>query len=70
MRVGSQVLEALVLKDLDVGRPETVPADALFILIGSVPHTDCLGADVLRDQWGFILTGPDCGGAGPDGVRR
>ena len=57
--VGSQVLEALVLKDLDSGTVETVPADALFILIGSVPHTDCLGPDVLRDQWGFILTGPD-----------
>ena len=57
--VGSQVLEALVLKDLESGTLETVPADALFILIGSVPHTDCLGPDVLRDQWGFILTGPD-----------
>ena len=24
-----------------------------------VTHTDCLGPDVLRDKWGFILTGPD-----------
>jgi thioredoxin reductase (NADPH) len=56
---GSHVLESLVLEDLDRGGTETVPADALFILIGSTPHTDYLGENVLRDDWGFILTGPD-----------
>ncbi len=57
--VGSHRLEALVLKDLDSGTSETLPADALFVLIGSLPHTDSLGPDVRRDQWGFVLTGPD-----------
>ena len=28
-------------------------------MIGSTPHTDCLGEEVLRDRWGFILTGND-----------
>ena len=56
---GGRVLESLVLEDLDRGGTETVPADALFVLIGSIPHTDYLGEDVLRDDWGFILTGPD-----------
>ena len=37
----------------------SVPADALFILIGSQPRTEWLGDSIARDQWGFILTGPD-----------
>jgi thioredoxin reductase (NADPH) len=56
---GGRVLESLVLQDLDRGGTETVPADALFVLIGSTPHTDYLGEHVLRDDWGFVLTGPD-----------
>ena len=36
-----------------------MPADALFALIGSMPHTDYLGEEVLRDRWGFVLTGRD-----------
>jgi thioredoxin reductase (NADPH) len=54
---GTGTLEALVLEDLDSGARETVPADALFAMIGSVPQTDYLGEQVLRDRWGFILTG-------------
>ena len=41
---------------------ETVPADALFAMIGSVPQTDYLGDQVRRDRWGFILTGSDLTG--------
>ena len=56
---GSGTLDALVLEDLESGERETVPADALFAMIGSVPHTDYLSAEVERDRWGFILTGAD-----------
>ena len=59
---GAGTLEALVLEDLDVSRRETLPADALFAMIGSVPQTDYLGEQVLRDRWGFILTGSDLTG--------
>ena len=38
-----------------------VPADALFVLIGAQPMTQWLPQEVGRDQWGFILTGPDAG---------
>jgi thioredoxin reductase (NADPH) len=31
----------------------------LLVLIGSQPRTEWLGEDLARDQWGFILTGPD-----------
>jgi thioredoxin reductase (NADPH) len=57
--MGDQVLEALVLEDLDTGQRDTVPAAALFVMIGSSPQTDWLGQDVARDRWGFILTGSD-----------
>ena len=42
----------------------SVPADALFVLIGSQPRTEWLAANVARNQRGFILTGPDLLGAG------
>jgi len=53
-----------VLMDRQSGALRSVPADALFVLIGSQPRTEWLGASVARDQWGFILTGPDLLGAG------
>jgi thioredoxin reductase (NADPH) len=59
---GTGTLEALVLEDLDSGTRETVPADALFAMIGSVPQTDYLAEQVRRDRWGFILTGSDLTG--------
>ena len=37
------------------------PAAALFVLIGAQPFTGWLPETVRRDQWGFILTGPDTG---------
>jgi thioredoxin reductase (NADPH) len=57
--VGTQRLEALVLKDQTAGTTETVPAMALFVMIGAKPSTDWLPATVLRDPGGYILTGPD-----------
>ena len=36
---------------------ETLPAAALFILIGAEPHTDWLAAAVERDDRGFLVTG-------------
>jgi thioredoxin reductase len=54
---GERFLDHLVLENLDDESRTTVDADALFVLIGSVPHTDYLGAEVYRDPWDFILTG-------------
>ncbi len=52
-------LESLVLHDTASGERRSVPADALFVLIGSQPRTEWFGQSIARDQWGFILTGPD-----------
>jgi thioredoxin reductase (NADPH) len=56
---GTDHLESLVLEDRRTGARQSVPADGLFVLIGSQPRTDWLGEDFARDQWGFILTGPE-----------
>jgi thioredoxin reductase len=56
---GTERLESLVLQDTVTGHQREVPADALFVLIGSQPRTEWLGEGVARDRWGFVLTGPD-----------
>ena len=62
---GTGHLESLVLRDTASGARRSVPADALFVLIGAQPRTQWLADSVARDQRGFILTGPDLpGGTG------
>jgi thioredoxin reductase (NADPH) len=56
---GDGHLQELVLRDTATGVEETVPADALFALIGASPHTDWLPDDVARDADGFVYTGED-----------
>lgn len=56
---GTTRLESLVLQHAKTKVCRTVPAQSLFILIGAQPHTDWLGESVLRDEHGFILSGPD-----------
>ena len=65
---GERVLHDLVLENLDDGSRTTVEADALFVMIGSTPHSDCLGEEVIRDQWGFILTNPELAAQHPEAV--
>jgi len=62
---GDGGLERLVLHDVDAGTEETVPADALFVLIGARPFTDWLPPELARDPHGFLLTGDELGGAWP-----
>ena len=56
---GEGRLERLVLEDRTSGLTETVPAAALFVLIGAEPHTEWLPEDILRDEKGFVVTGQD-----------
>jgi len=56
---GDGRLEQLRLRHQDTGAIETVQADGLFVLIGARPFTDWLPPEIRRDQWGYILTGPD-----------
>ncbi|MCU1425589.1 MAG: response regulator/thioredoxin-disulfide reductase [Microbacteriaceae bacterium] len=52
-------LEQIVLRHRETGEEVTVPCNALFITIGAAPHTDWLDPAVLRDQWGYVLSGAD-----------
>jgi thioredoxin reductase (NADPH) len=56
---GRDHLESLVLEDPTTRARDRVPADGLFVLIGSQPRTEWLGGSVARDRWGFLLTGQD-----------
>jgi thioredoxin reductase (NADPH) len=62
-------LSGLTLKDRTSGATETVPATALFILIGAEPHTGWLPPAIHRDRWGFVVTDTDLlkGGRPPPG---
>jgi len=56
---GDGHLEHLLLRDRETGATTPVPAAGLFILIGAHPFTSWLPEAIDRDQWGFVLTGPD-----------
>ena len=54
---GDTALEALTVED-PAGRHH-LPADALFVLIGGVPHTSWLPSSITRDRVGYLLAGND-----------
>ena len=56
---GNEHLESLVLKDTITGERETMAGSALFVFIGAIPLTNWLDGRILRDEKGFLLTGPD-----------
>jgi thioredoxin reductase (NADPH) len=56
---GEGRLEHLVLEDTASGHTETVPAAALFVLIGAEPRTGWLPEEIQRDKRGFVVTGQD-----------
>jgi thioredoxin reductase (NADPH) len=66
---GDGHLERLVLSDRATGEKESVTAGSMFIFIGAAPRTEWLDGVVLRDERGFVRTGPDLvvGGQRPTG---
>jgi thioredoxin reductase (NADPH) len=54
---GAGRLEELALQNSDTGEVRTVPAAALFVLIGAQPHTGWLPSSIERDERGFVITG-------------
>lgn len=62
---GEDRLTGLDLRDRRSGDVVRRPADALFIMIGAEPHTDWLPSTIVRDERGFVATGPDA--ADPSG---
>jgi thioredoxin reductase (NADPH) len=68
---GTERLEALTLSDCITSQICKVPAAALFLFIGAVPHSDLVAGIVERNGAGFILTGQDLirDGKRPQGWR-
>jgi thioredoxin reductase (NADPH) len=56
---GDHRLEWLALQDRTTGHIDMIPAAALFVMIGARPQTDWLPPAILRDPYGYILTGED-----------
>ncbi|HEX3193333.1 MAG TPA: NAD(P)/FAD-dependent oxidoreductase [Streptosporangiaceae bacterium] len=61
---GQCSLETLTLRHRISGATETVPAAALFVMIGAEPRTSWLPGSIERDREGFIRTGRDLHRAG------
>jgi thioredoxin reductase (NADPH) len=56
---GDGHLESLTLRHRDTGDSAEVPATWVYVFIGAAPRTDWLGEEVLRDDHGFVITGPE-----------
>ena len=56
---GDKYLESVLLKSVDSDELRTIPASAMFIFIGALPHADRFATILERDQAGFVLTGAD-----------
>jgi thioredoxin reductase (NADPH) len=56
---GTGRLEEISILCSNTGTVSRVPATSLFIFIGAMPNTGWLEGVVLRDEKGFILSGPD-----------
>jgi thioredoxin reductase (NADPH) len=56
---GDTTLESITLANAHEGTIDTVPADAVFMFIGAIPHTGWLATALLRDERDFLLTGRD-----------
>ena len=55
---GTDHLEELTLQDANTGVRTTYPANHLFVFIGGAPRTNWLDGAIVRDERGFIPTGP------------
>jgi thioredoxin reductase (NADPH) len=56
---GEGALKSVQLRDCRTGALATVPAAALFLMIGAQPHTEWLPEAICRDERGYLLTGSD-----------
>jgi thioredoxin reductase (NADPH) len=59
---GSEHLERVTLTNSATGDSREVDTEWMFVFIGAAPRTDWLPGDLLRDDRGFLLTGPDLHG--------
>jgi thioredoxin reductase (NADPH) len=56
---GEDRIETIKLRDLSTDTDIERPANAIFIFVGAVPHSDFVEGVVARNDRGFVMTGPD-----------
>jgi thioredoxin reductase (NADPH) len=66
---GTDHLEHVLVRDLDTGEQHKWEPAAMFVFIGSAPHTRMVAGLVELDERGYVLTGPDLP-PGPGGRPR
>ena len=59
---GTTRLERVIVEDITTSIRRTLPAAALFVLIGAETHTKWLAQSIELDDHGFVVTGPDLSG--------
>jgi thioredoxin reductase (NADPH) len=56
---GSGRLESITYRNRTTEEGTTEPASAVFVFIGAEPHTAWLPPELVRDKWGYIVTGQE-----------
>jgi thioredoxin reductase (NADPH) len=54
---GTGRCEKITIENTKMHQTESIPADALLIYAGAVPHTDWIAGTVERDAQGYIISG-------------
>lgn len=49
-----------IIRNVDTGETKTIPADAVFVAIGSVPNSTAFADQVDCDAKGYVKAGEDC----------
>ncbi len=56
---GNGDLESIVLQNVTTGEERILDTSAVFICIGTAPHSEVVAGLVERNEQGFVFTGPD-----------
>ena len=62
---GDDRLHAVTLRNLKTGEERIVETTSLFLCLGGVPNTQWAAeVGIVRDEEGYLVTGPDLGRGG------
>jgi thioredoxin reductase (NADPH) len=61
---GTDLLEALTIREVNTGATRLLDTPALFIMVGAAPNTEWLSGLVELDNKGFVITGAGSASAG------
>jgi thioredoxin reductase (NADPH) len=56
--LGENRLSGLTIRDRKTGATETIEPAGVFVFIGLSPNSDWLPGEIVRDQYGFVVTEP------------